>query len=133
MRRLRSDHVVLDLALALTTAFASPASGSVASPEQRSPTGQPIAKAPIDGRIGAGAVWTGDEMIVWEGVVRAGRSRPSGTGPRSTPWMARGVRSGPRRTACSAAEGRPPRGPAPSSSSSAARWATGWLGRSPPA
>ena len=54
MPRLRSvSHRCWLLALALTALFASPASASVASLAQLSPTWQPIAKAPIDGRIGA--------------------------------------------------------------------------------
>lgn len=31
---------------------------------------RPIAAAPIEGRIGAAAVWTGDAMLVWGGVTR---------------------------------------------------------------
>ena len=31
---------------------------------------RPIAPAPIEGRISAGVVWTGDEMLVWGGVTR---------------------------------------------------------------
>jgi hypothetical protein len=33
---------------------------------------RPLPKAPIAGRIGAGVVWTGEEMIVWGGVSRGG-------------------------------------------------------------
>lgn len=98
MPRLRSaPHRSWLLALVLTAAFASPASASVASHEQPSPTWQPIAKAPIDGRIGAGAVWTGDEMIVWGGVVRAGSIEAVGDGaafdPSDGSW--RSIRSSP--------------------------------------
>ena len=86
------------LVVVLAVAFASPVSVSVASSEQPSPTWQTIAKAPIDGRIGAGAVWTGDEMLAWGGVVRAGNIEAVGDGAAYDPldgsW--RSIRSSPR-------------------------------------
>jgi hypothetical protein len=35
------------------------------------PTWEPISRAPMAGRIGAGVVWTGEDMIVWGGVTRS--------------------------------------------------------------
>src|SRR4249919_3696805 len=85
------------LVVVLAVAFASPESVSVASPEQPSPTWQALAKAPIAGRIGAGTVWTGDEMVVWGGVVRAGSIEAAGDGAAFDPlegsW--RSIRSSP--------------------------------------
>ena len=37
-----------------------------------SPSWRPLPTAPILGRLGASAVWTGREMIVWGGVTRGG-------------------------------------------------------------
>ena len=55
------------------------------------PRWTPIAAAPIAGRISAGVVWTGSEMIVWGGVHRsAGGGRQEGDGaaydPSANSW-----------------------------------------------
>jgi hypothetical protein len=85
------------LVVVLAVAFASPDSVSVGSSEQPSPTWQKIAKAPIAGRIGAGTVWTGNEMLAWGGVVRAGSIEAVGDGAAYDPldgsW--RSIRSSP--------------------------------------
>ena len=44
------------------------------------PAWKPLPKAPIVGRIAAGTVWTGREMIVWGGVARTGSIRDVGDG-----------------------------------------------------
>jgi hypothetical protein len=85
------------LVIALVVAFASTPAVSVASPEQPSPMWQAIAKAPFAGRIGAGTVWTGDEMVVWGGVVRVGNIEAVRDGAAFDPldgsW--RSIRSSP--------------------------------------
>jgi hypothetical protein len=63
-RRLAASSLIT--VLTVTSAFAIPLPSAVAG----EPTWQPIPKAPIPGRIGAGVVWSGDEMIVWGGVTR---------------------------------------------------------------
>ena len=85
------------LVLALATALPSPATASVA-PSGASTTWQPIPKAPIDGRVSAGTVWTGDEMIVWGGVVRERRAEAVGDGAAFDPVAAswHSIRSAPQ-------------------------------------
>ncbi len=81
---------------ALAAMLASPAAAS--TPSGPTPLWQPIPTAPIAGRADAGAVWTGDEMIVWGGVVRAGTVEPVGDGAAFDPvggsW--RSIRSAPK-------------------------------------
>lgn len=48
--------------------------------EPNSPTWRTLADAPIEGRIAAGAVWTGREMIVWGGIERSGTPAPASDG-----------------------------------------------------
>lgn len=45
--------------------------------EQASPTWRALPTAPIAGRVAAGSVWTGREMIVWGGVAGTEKARPS--------------------------------------------------------
>lgn len=58
---------------------------------------RPLPKAPIVGRIGAGVVWTGEEMIVWGGVSRQGTIEPVGDGAAYDPVAAswRGIAPAP--------------------------------------
>lgn len=87
------------LALAFVASFAGsvPASADPTGPP--TPTWRPIPKAPIAGRVGAGAVWTGAEMIVWGGVARGATIRTVGDGaafdPASGTW--RSIRPAPGR------------------------------------
>jgi hypothetical protein len=65
------------IAIALTLPVAAWARDDAPQPASgpRIPTGSPtweaIPRAPIAGRISAGVVWTGEEMIVWGGVTRS--------------------------------------------------------------
>lgn len=59
------------------------------------PRWQPLPKAPIAGRIGAGVVWTGHKVIVWGGVIRPpafGTAEAAGDGaaydPATNTWRA---------------------------------------------
>lgn len=83
MRRRRWIVAVILLAIALVAAACSgrsPSRSTTSSPTSPpTPTGaepppawRAIAEAPIAGRIGAGVVWTGEEMIVWGGISRTG-------------------------------------------------------------
>jgi hypothetical protein len=63
----------------------SAASASSSSPSTISPSWRPLPAAPIGGRIAAGAVWTGQEMIVWGGVARTGTIEPVGDGAAYDP------------------------------------------------
>lgn len=85
--RSRRGSIRLALLLAFGLAAAACSDGpptstpSSASPPTVSPTPntteppaaswRPLPEAPIAGRIGAGVVWTGEEMIVWGGISRA--------------------------------------------------------------
>jgi hypothetical protein len=53
-----------------SAASAAPALGTQAPHRADGPVWKAIARAPIPGRIDAGVVWTGEEMIVWGGVTR---------------------------------------------------------------
>lgn len=46
---------------------------------------KPLPRAPIVGRIAAGAVWTGDELVVWGGVARTGKVEPVSDGAAYDP------------------------------------------------
>jgi hypothetical protein len=54
------------------------------------PKWRELRQAPIEGRIGAGVVWTGKEMIVWGGVTRAKRIEAADDGgaydPATDSW-----------------------------------------------
>lgn len=56
--------------LAVIAALAIPSAAALA--ETSTPSWQPIAPAPIPGRISEGVVWTGRRMIVWGGISRTG-------------------------------------------------------------
>ncbi len=97
MRRLRSvSRWSWFPVLALVGALASPAAASGAS-GQPPPNWQPMPKAPIAGRVSAGVVWTGEEMIVWGGVVRGQHIEGVGDGAAFDPARAswRSIRSAP--------------------------------------
>lgn len=85
-------------ALALAALVAGSTSASAGSTGQPSPTWETMPKAPIAGRIDAGAVWTGDELIVWGGVVRGQTIEAVGDGaafdPVADAW--RSIRDAPR-------------------------------------
>ena len=49
------------------------------------PSWQSLPNAPIAGRISPGVVWTGEEMIVWGGVVRSGKVREASDGAAYKP------------------------------------------------
>jgi hypothetical protein len=101
------------LALSLTAAACSDRSPDSTTPTVSSPTvsptpstgepavvsWRPLPKAPIVGRIGAGVVWTGEEMIVWGGVSRRGAIEPVRDGaaydPVADSW--RGIAPAPSR------------------------------------
>lgn len=70
--------VCLTLALTLVAGSAAKAPGGKAA--RSSLSWRPLPAAPIAGRIGASAVWTGREMIVWGGVTRGGLGH---AGPRA--------------------------------------------------
>jgi len=50
-----------------------------------SPRWTPLPRAPIRGRLSAGAVWTGTRMIVWGGVARSGAVEAMGDGAAYDP------------------------------------------------
>jgi hypothetical protein len=70
-RRAARTSMLAMLALAVATG-PNVASATLhrASKAAGGPVWKPIAPAPIAGRISAGVVWTGQEMIVWGGVAR---------------------------------------------------------------
>jgi N-acetylneuraminic acid mutarotase len=59
-----------DAAARSAIAGASPTAQTASSTGPPAPRWRSIAPAPIDGRISAGVVWTGDEMLVWGGITR---------------------------------------------------------------
>jgi hypothetical protein len=72
--------VALAVALVLVVGLLAPSSSAVtnrstATSTSPAPRWRPLASAPIDGRLSAGTVWTGDEMIVWGGFTRGPRGR----------------------------------------------------------
>ena len=64
-----------------TTPSSSPPTTAAPAP----PTWRALPKAPIVGRISAGVVWTGDEVIVWGGGSRGGNIEAVGDGPAYDP------------------------------------------------
>jgi len=65
--------VVVAIVLAAAVAGVFIGRATNAGKEARpAPTWQPLPGAPIVGRLGPGAVWTGTEMIVWGGSARSG-------------------------------------------------------------
>ncbi len=73
-----SAGVALVGALVFVVGLVASSSSAVASRSPATSTGpdarwRPLAPAPIEGRISAGTVWTGDEMIVWGGYTRGPR------------------------------------------------------------
>jgi len=59
-------------ALAFVAGLVLPGSATVSAGAgaRTAPIWRPIASAPIEGRISAGTVWTGEEMLVWGGYTR---------------------------------------------------------------
>jgi len=74
--RWRTSHLVVAL---LVAALVAAAAGALIGRATKSgeeagsaPTWQTLPTAPIVGRLGPGAVWTGTEMIIWGGAARSG-------------------------------------------------------------
>ena len=94
--RWRAWHVVVAVVVVVLVAGAAGVfigrATKAGETTSRSASWRPLPQAPIAGRIAAGAVWTGKEMIVWGGVVRSGKARDASDGaaynPATRTWRA---------------------------------------------
>ena len=86
-------HLVLGavaIVLLATVAGVLVGRATKAGEETRPASWQLLPEAPVAGRLGPGAIWTGTEMIVWGGTAREGQAGPSADGaayiPRTRTW-----------------------------------------------